>query len=60
MLSLKCCLLKVDRAQKAVQLAKDELDALIVLYRKQLGTQTLEFLTVSGSTHLIEVDYLFI
>ncbi|KAK4793037.1 hypothetical protein SAY86_023472 [Trapa natans] len=46
---------EVARARKAVQTAKEELDSLIVLYRKQLGLPNLEFFSVSGSTHLIEL-----
>lgn len=38
-----------------VQLAKEKLDSLISLYRKQLGMRKLEFIIVSGTTHLIEV-----
>lgn len=39
----------------AVQMAEKKLDLLIVQYRKQLGMQKLEFMSVSGKTHLIEV-----
>ncbi|CAL5323166.1 hypothetical protein CsSME_00001693 [Camellia sinensis var. sinensis] len=46
---------EVAEARLAVQLAKDKLDSMIGLYRKQLGMQKLEFLSVSGITHLIEV-----
>ncbi|XVF53622.1 hypothetical protein PTKIN_Ptkin05aG0113300 [Pterospermum kingtungense] len=46
---------EVARARKAVQLAKEELDNLIGLYRKQLGKRNLEFVCVSGTTHLIEL-----
>ncbi|XP_031261305.1 DNA mismatch repair protein MSH3 [Pistacia vera] len=46
---------EVARARKAVQLAKEELDSLISLYRKQLGMRNLEFMSVSGTTHLIEL-----
>ncbi|KAL5812968.1 hypothetical protein ACOSQ3_027918 [Xanthoceras sorbifolium] len=46
---------EVARARKAVQVAKEELDSLISLYRKQLGMRNLEFMSVSGTTHLIEL-----
>lgn len=46
---------EVSRARTKVQLAKEKLDLLIVLYRKQLGNRNLEFMSVSGTTHLIEV-----
>ncbi|KAJ4957042.1 hypothetical protein NE237_013825 [Protea cynaroides] len=46
---------EVARAQTAVQMAKEKLDLLIGLYRKQLGMCNLEFMSVSGSTHLIEL-----
>ncbi|XP_010255451.1 PREDICTED: DNA mismatch repair protein MSH3 [Nelumbo nucifera] len=46
---------EVSRARIAVQLAKEKLDLLIGIYRKQLGMCNLEFMSVSGSTHLIEL-----
>ncbi|XAR66206.1 hypothetical protein NMG60_11012345 [Bertholletia excelsa] len=46
---------EVAKSQRAVQLAKEKLDSMIGLYRKQLGIQSLEFLSVSGMTHLIEL-----
>ncbi|XP_058084309.1 DNA mismatch repair protein MSH3 isoform X5 [Magnolia sinica] len=46
---------EVARGQIAVQIASEKLDLLIGLYRKQLGMHNLEFMSVSGSTHLIEV-----
>ncbi|XP_022736084.1 DNA mismatch repair protein MSH3 isoform X4 [Durio zibethinus] len=46
---------EVARARKAVQLAKEKLDNLIALYRRQLGKHNLEFICVSGTTHLIEL-----
>ncbi|KAF6159581.1 hypothetical protein GIB67_008010 [Kingdonia uniflora] len=46
---------EVARARTSVQVAKGKLDLLIGLYRKQLGIRNLEFMSVSGSTHLIEV-----
>ncbi|KAJ4843190.1 hypothetical protein Tsubulata_008107, partial [Turnera subulata] len=46
---------EVARVRKAVQLAKEDLDSLISVYRKELGMRKLEFLTVSGITHLIEL-----
>ena len=36
-------------------MAVEQLDSLIGLYRKQLGIRNLEFMSVSGLTHLIEV-----
>ncbi|XP_015878076.3 DNA mismatch repair protein MSH3 [Ziziphus jujuba] len=47
---------EVARARKEVQLAKEKLDSLISLYRKQLRMSKLEFMSVSGTTHLIEVS----
>lgn len=46
---------EVARARKAVQSAKEELDSLITMCRKQLGMRNLEFMSVSGTTHLIEL-----
>lgn len=46
---------EVARARKAVQSAKEELDSLINMCRKQLGMRNLEFMSVSGITHLIEL-----
>lgn len=46
---------QVARAREAVQFAKEKLDSLIGLYRKQLQMRNLEFMSVSGTTHLIEV-----
>ncbi|TXG70881.1 hypothetical protein EZV62_005816 [Acer yangbiense] len=46
---------EVAKARKAVQVAQEELDSLISLYRKQLGKRNLEFMSVSGTTHLIEL-----
>ncbi|XP_058084306.1 DNA mismatch repair protein MSH3 isoform X2 [Magnolia sinica] len=46
---------EVARGQIAVQIASEKLDLLIGLYRKQLGMHNLEFMSVSGSTHLIEL-----
>ncbi|KAF3433002.1 hypothetical protein FNV43_RR24104 [Rhamnella rubrinervis] len=47
---------EVARARKEVQLAKEKLDSLISLYRKQLRLSKLEFMSVSGMTHLIELS----
>ncbi|KAI4351764.1 hypothetical protein L6164_006086 [Bauhinia variegata] len=47
---------EVVRARKAFQLAVEELDSLIGLYRKQLRMHSLEFMSVSGITHLIELS----
>ncbi|XP_043716075.1 DNA mismatch repair protein MSH3 isoform X2 [Telopea speciosissima] len=46
---------EVTRAQTSFQIAKEKLDLLIGLYRKQLGMHNLEFMSVSGSTHLVEL-----
>nr|KJB52804.1 hypothetical protein B456_008G278000 [Gossypium raimondii] len=45
---------EVARARKALQLAKEKLDNLIGLYRKQFRNHKLEFTCVSGTTHLVE------
>lgn len=36
-------------------MAVEQLDPLIGLYRKRLGMRNLEYMSVSGVTHLIEV-----
>ncbi|CAK9160960.1 unnamed protein product [Ilex paraguariensis] len=46
---------EVAKARTKVQLAKEKLELLIGLYRKQLGIRKLEFMNVSGVTHLIEL-----
>ncbi|KAI3898467.1 hypothetical protein MKX03_026047, partial [Papaver bracteatum] len=46
---------EVAAASTKVQMEKDKLDLLISHYRKQLRMHNLEFLSVSGSTHLIEL-----
>ncbi|KAI4320021.1 hypothetical protein MLD38_033548 [Melastoma candidum] len=46
---------EVVRCRQAVQLAKDNLDSLISSCRKQVGRRNLEFITVSGITHLLEL-----
>ncbi|KAJ6365234.1 hypothetical protein OIU76_030077 [Salix suchowensis] len=46
---------EVARARQAVQFAKENLDSLIGMYRKQLQMRSLEFMSVSGTTHLIEL-----
>lgn len=38
-------------------MAEHKLDLLILEYRKQLGMRNLEFKTVAGTTHLIEVKW---
>ncbi|KAF3335261.1 DNA mismatch repair protein MSH3 [Carex littledalei] len=40
----------------AVEMAKEKLDSLISQYRKQLGMRNLEFKTISGTSHLIELS----
>ncbi|KAK7343678.1 hypothetical protein VNO77_12606 [Canavalia gladiata] len=47
---------EVTRARKAFKVAVEQLDLLIDLYRKQLGMRNLEFTSVSGTTHLIELS----
>ncbi|XP_027365934.1 DNA mismatch repair protein MSH3 isoform X2 [Abrus precatorius] len=47
---------EVIRARKAFKMAVEQLDSLIDLYRKQLGMKNLEFMSVSGTTHLIELS----
>ncbi|KAM7499639.1 hypothetical protein LguiA_024053 [Lonicera macranthoides] len=46
---------EVARARTTVQLTKEKLDLLIISYRKQLRNHNLEFMSVSGVTHLIEL-----
>ncbi|KAL2556054.1 DNA mismatch repair protein MSH3 [Forsythia ovata] len=46
---------EVAAARTKVQLGNEKLDQLIGLYRKQLRMHNLEFLNVSGVTHLIEL-----
>ncbi|GAB4858224.1 Mismatch repair protein msh3 [Ancistrocladus abbreviatus] len=46
---------EVAGARMKVQLANEKLESLIGLYRKQLGMQNLEYVSVSGTTHLIEL-----
>ncbi|XP_030463441.2 DNA mismatch repair protein MSH3 [Syzygium oleosum] len=46
---------EVTAARKAVQVAKERLESLIVMYQKQLRMRNLEFMSVSGTTHLIEL-----
>ena len=46
---------QLAKARSLVQSAKEKLDLLIGLYRKQLRMNNLEFMSVSGTTHLIEV-----
>ncbi|XLT90957.1 hypothetical protein HN873_012632, partial [Arachis hypogaea] len=45
---------EVTRAWKAFQMEEEQLNSLIGLYRKRLGMRNLEFMSVSGITHLIE------
>ncbi|XP_061369548.1 DNA mismatch repair protein MSH3 isoform X2 [Gastrolobium bilobum] len=47
---------EVIRTRKAFRMAVEQLDSLIDLYRKRLGMRNLEFLCVSGITHLIELS----
>lgn len=47
---------EVSRAQKAFNMAVEQLDSLIDLFRKRLGMRKLEFMSISGTTHLIELS----
>lgn len=47
---------EVNTARKAFQMAVEHLDSLIDLYRKRLGMRKLEYMCVSGVTHLIELS----
>ncbi|XP_051142535.1 DNA mismatch repair protein MSH3 isoform X2 [Andrographis paniculata] len=47
--------LEVASAKSKVQLANDKLIELLSLYRKQLRKSSLEYISVSGVTHLIEL-----
>ncbi|KAL8170559.1 LOW QUALITY PROTEIN: hypothetical protein V2J09_022363 [Rumex salicifolius] len=47
--------LEVGEARAQVGLVNEKLSSLIQSYRKQLGMRNLEFLCVSGTTHLIEL-----
>nr|KYP74886.1 DNA mismatch repair protein Msh3 [Cajanus cajan] len=47
---------EIIRARKAFKLAVEHLDSLIDLYRKRFGMQNLEFMSISGTTHLIELS----
>nr|XP_025674572.1 DNA mismatch repair protein MSH3 isoform X2 [Arachis hypogaea] len=47
---------EVTRARKAFQMEEEQLNSLIGLYRKRLGMRKLEFMSVSGITHLIELE----
>ncbi|XP_030536580.1 DNA mismatch repair protein MSH3 [Rhodamnia argentea] len=46
---------EVTAARKSVRVAKERLESLIVMYQKQLRMRNLEFMSVSGTTHLIEL-----
>lgn len=46
---------EVAKARTKVHLANEKLDLLISLFRKQLCKPKLEFMTVAGTTHLIEL-----
>ncbi|KAL0400770.1 UNVERIFIED_CONTAM: DNA mismatch repair protein MSH3 [Sesamum latifolium] len=49
---------EVASARTKVHLANERLYQLLPLYRKQLRISNLEFMSVSGVTHLIETSYL--
>ncbi|PWA85706.1 DNA mismatch repair protein [Artemisia annua] len=46
---------EIAAARNKVKQAEEKLDLLIGLYRKQLKNRNLEFMSVSGTTHLIEL-----
>lgn len=46
---------QVAEARKKAEGANEKLESLISLYRKQLRMHTLKFVSVAGTTHLIEV-----
>uniref|UniRef100_A0A0E0KWZ7 DNA mismatch repair protein MSH3 n=1 Tax=Oryza punctata TaxID=4537 RepID=A0A0E0KWZ7_ORYPU len=46
---------EVAEGHVTVEMAKQKLELLITEYRKQLGVRNLEFKTVAGTTHLIEL-----
>lgn len=46
---------QVAKAKASVQLVDEKLDSLITIFRQQLQIFDLEFISVSGITHLIEV-----
>lgn len=46
---------EVAEGHATVEMAKQKLELLITEYRKQLGVRNLEFKTVAGTTHLIEL-----
>uniref|UniRef100_A0A803M0F0 DNA mismatch repair protein MSH3 n=1 Tax=Chenopodium quinoa TaxID=63459 RepID=A0A803M0F0_CHEQI len=46
---------EVAEARKKVEVANEKLESLINMYRRQLRMHTLDFITVSGTTHLIEL-----
>ncbi|KAF9617579.1 hypothetical protein IFM89_037391 [Coptis chinensis] len=46
---------EVARAQTTVEVASHKLDSLISMYREAAWVRNLDFISVSGSTHLIEV-----
>lgn len=50
---------QINAARTKVNQANEKLDLLIGLYRKQLKNKNLEFMSVSGTTHLIEVIKLY-
>ncbi|RDY00527.1 DNA mismatch repair protein MSH3, partial [Mucuna pruriens] len=47
---------EVVRTRKAFKIAMEQLDSLIHTYRKRFGMQNLEFMSISGTTHLIELS----
>ncbi|XP_019227188.1 PREDICTED: DNA mismatch repair protein MSH3 isoform X3 [Nicotiana attenuata] len=46
---------EVAEGTRRVELANEKLDSLIVVYRKQLHIRNLEYMSVAGITHLIEL-----
>lgn len=47
--------MQLAEARQAVLTVRERLDSLIVSYQKKLANRNLQFLEVSGITHLIEV-----
>lgn len=46
---------QICEAQAAVHIVKEKLESLIISYKKKLGMHNLEYIAVSGTTHLVEV-----
>ncbi|CAM8996601.1 unnamed protein product [Rhodiola kirilowii] len=46
---------EIFQAQDSVLVVKEKLESLIISYQKKFGMHNLEYISVSGSTHLIEL-----